>query len=578
MKKRFLLLIILFIAIVVYIYTERAVLFVYTNPYIETSGFQHIAKAVKYLDKTLKVVRSDAKAAGQNFEYLYINAYGSGFLKNNPIPNDLDTAIGIYLGEYEYDGKNGQDIARSLIAKITAFQYSFSNYIDSPEDKEAYIGDNPLLLLSKFARVKEKNIEGIASALEEIVRGGDNYVAYTRTVDYEEDGMEKEISLPYVMKSNEVLLRNYVMLHVLSDLVSYNASMPKYQREISIIPEFYFDLKSEDNVTTVEIVPEIALGKKVQLARNFFASSVYINNSSAKFISTRPYLVEDEKYFSYRMLTFKTYLQDVFNAGITDDKPVKQLKRIMQTADMISPMIGDKIYNEISGFVNDNLSNREIQLLNEYINACDMLARSTKTYKLYSTFKRNGELDTFLNTISDINAELEQRGKLDKNTIKVLKDFRQNELERLAGFEDEEKLIDYKMNVFYDKYDKVLAVINKSLVSQVQHKEKIAQYIQMFNKIYQDAGYHEITCYLLDKNTIGILADDYTRTIKDLRKFAKDNNIAEITVKLIDKAPAGSLGYKLWASSERNEVFEQLYNSMIEDKKNFKVKRKLIIF
>ena len=67
MKKRFLLVIILFILLIVYVYTERAVLFVYTNPYIETSGLQHIAKALKYLDKTLKIVRSDAKATGQDF-------------------------------------------------------------------------------------------------------------------------------------------------------------------------------------------------------------------------------------------------------------------------------------------------------------------------------------------------------------------------------------------------------------------------------------------------------------------------------------------------------------------------------
>jgi len=574
MKKRIIFIVLLTLAVLIYIIQQRTVMFVYTNPYIETSSFPYIAKAVKYLDKTLKVVHDDAKASGHDFDYLYINAYGSGFLKNNPIPNDLDTAVGIYLGEYDYNGKNGEEIAKSLIDKITAFQYSFSTYVDSFDNKETYIGDNPMLLLAKFARVKNNNIEGISSALEHVIAGND-YIAYTRTVDVSENGETKEISLPYVMKSDEILLRNYVMLHVLSDLVSYNKTMPKYQREISVIPEFYFDLKSGDTVRNVEIVPEIALGKKVQLSRNFFASSVYVNNHSAKFISKRPYFTDDDKYFSYRMLTFKTYLQDVFNMGITSDKPIKHLKRIMQTADMISPIIGDKIYNEISGFVYENLSNRDIQLLNEYMYASEMLVRSTKTYKLYTTFRRNGELERFLNVISQVNAEIEQRGNIDKNVVKVMKDFRGNEIVKLTSFEDEESLMTYKTDVFAEKYDSVVKLINKTAASEIQHKEKIAEYLKMFNKIYTDAGYHEITCYLLDKNTVGILADDYTKSIKDLKKFVKDNNIADINVKLIDKAPTGSLGYKLWASSEKSEV---LYNMMIEDKKNFKIKRKLVIF
>lgn len=578
MKKRFILGIILIIVLIIYICTERTVMFVYTNPYIETSGFQHIAKTIKYLDKTLKVVRADAKASGQDFDYLYINAYGSGFLKNNPIPNDLDMTVGIYLGEYEYNGKNGRNIAKSLIAKITAFQYAFSDYVYSI-DNNVYIDEDPLLLLSKFERLREQNIAGIASSLDEVVHANSNYyIAYNRNIYFDDAGNKKEFALPYVMKSDEILLKNYTMLHLLSDMVSYNKTMPKYQREISIIPEFYFDLKSGDKVHNIEIVPEIVLGRRVQLSRNFFASSVYANNSSVKFIGSRPFLTDDDQYFSARMLAFKTYLQDVFNTGITEDKPVKQLKRIMQTADMISPVIGDKIYGEISGFVNDNLNNREIQLLNEYINVCDMYNRASKTYKLYSTFKRNGEFDKFLDTISDINTELEQRGRLDKNTIKVLKDFRENELAKLATFDKGDILSDYKVNVFVDKYDKVLEVINKAIVAQVQHQEKIAQYIQMFNKIYIDAGYHEISCYLLDKDTIGILADDYTKNITDLKKFARDNNIVDTNVKLLNKAPKNSPGYKVWASSEKNKVFEVLHNSMIEDKKNFKIRRKLIIF
>lgn len=506
MKKRFLLTIILVVLLSIYIVREKTVMFVYTNPYIETASFSHIARAVKYLDKTLNFVKNDAKALGVNFDYLYINTYGSGFLKNNPIPNDLDTAVGIYLGEYDYDGKNGKEIATSLIDKITAFQYVFSTYISTLDTEEAYVADNPFMLLEKFKEVKNLNTEEISNAFKNVMAGKD-YIVNSVPSDIEDKGVLR----PYVMKPDEVLLKNYVMIHMLSDMVCYNEMMPKYLREITVIPEFYFDLRSGDNVKTVEIVPEIALGKRVQLARNFFTSSVYVNNSSAAFISKRPYLTDDDKYFSYRILTLKTYLQDISEPGFINDKPIKYFKRVMQITDMISPIVEDKVYNEISEIVYENLSNREIQLLNEYLYCCEVLKRAVRSYKLYSELRENGELDKILNVISNVNAELEQRGVVDKNTLKVLKDYSEKELANLTVFENDKELFIYKNVAFFEKYEQMQKTINSAVVKQMKNNDKLAKNIKMFKKISDDES-----------------------------------------------------------------IQKQLYDTMIEDKKNFNIKRKLI--
>lgn len=102
---------------------------------------------------------------------------------------------------------------------------------------------------------------------------------------------------------------------------------------------------------------------------------------------------------------------------------------------------------------------------------------------------------------------------LDKNKLEILKDFRENDLVYITGFDNKKDLLVYKYGIFNDKYKQVLKVINAGVLSQIKNKEKIADYIKLFEK------------------------------------FSNDKNVQE-----------------------------QLYSVMIKDKKNFKVKRKLVIF
>ena len=108
MKKK-LFLIFLLLVLLIYLISEHLMFFAYFNPYTNTKPLKYIATSIKELDKGFSYAKKSVRSKGYNIKYLYFNAYGSGFIENNNIPNDLDYAVGIDLGKYNYDGKNAKN-------------------------------------------------------------------------------------------------------------------------------------------------------------------------------------------------------------------------------------------------------------------------------------------------------------------------------------------------------------------------------------------------------------------------------------------------------------------------------------
>ena len=146
-------LIIFFLILLFYFVTNQGITFLYFNPYTETAGFHKIAGTIKDLNNAFNFTKSVSAESGYTFSYLFKNAYGSGFLKNNPIPNDLDFSVGVYLGEYNYDGDNASEIANSIVKKMDSFQYVFNYYINTLNDKSLYVDKSIFEVLGQIQKV-----------------------------------------------------------------------------------------------------------------------------------------------------------------------------------------------------------------------------------------------------------------------------------------------------------------------------------------------------------------------------------------------------------------------------------------
>lgn len=557
---------------------KRVVTFVWVNPYTYTGSYSQIAKVIRKIDKNLSFANKYSKNEGKGFEYIFENAYGSGFLNNNLIPNDLDYSVGLNLGEYVYDGTNSREIASSVVDKMNSFQYLFNYSVNSAEDKQVYIDKSQIEILGINTNYRKQYISAIANNLANALSGKD-YISYTVKQVSETDEME----MPYVMRPYEILVEDYDPIMLYSDLVEYNTKSPRYVRSISIIPEFFMTVSQKDkpeSARVIEIVPESFLGERMQLSRRFFASSTFTTLKSKKFLQNLSYLNDDDAYLEHRMVSFRRHLQEISNIEVMKDRPIKMLKRIMQTADIASPLLDKEVKADISNVILENMQNRDIQLLNEYSNICTTLLLIQGRPNLYLRLLRDGKIKQMHNVLLATVDEMQERGNI-KN-VDVLKDFADKTLGKILLMEDAQDVVIFKKAVFEEKFKAVNDIINENAFALMQDKEKMDKYILMFNNLYTDAGYHKVALYWLDKNTIGVLKDDFTKDIKDLKDFARVNGLADVDYKFVtlSQVPRLTVKYGVWArynpTKSEQENFDRMNKLFLADKKNFKVKLRYV--
>lgn len=580
MKKSFILISILIIG-VVYFICSRAMIFSYMNPYTNTEGYSYISKAAYELGKGLNYAQAASKKEGYNYKYLFWNAYGSGFLKHNPIPNDLDYAIGIDLGEYDYDGKNSAEIADNVINKIQNFQYNFNLYINTAEPKYFYSSWGVLDPLSRSYFDKDEYKQSFSANLDKAL-SGEKYIHYTTKFYNDEDSnQERELNLPYLMRPYELLLEEYKPFIFYSDLVAYNSHMPRYVREVSIAPEFYVTINHNGKKQKIELVPELYTGARLQFSRRVFASNTFIGKDAVKFLNNIDVMNNDEEYYFYRFFSYRRLLLEVENIAAQNERAVKLFKRIMQSANIIYPLLSEEEFNEIENFVEDNLSSKDLQLLNEFINISKNTVRMVTVPDLYTQLYADGHIQKMYSLLGTIIDDIENANIFDEKNLSEIKTFYKNDFklvltpDKLINSEEETKKLG-------DKYDAIELMLNKTIDTKTVHREKQEKIIKRLNTVLTDAGYHKVCVCWLNKTTAGIIEDEFTKTIPDLRKFAVENDLADINYVLLkpEQLPITQLQYDVWArynpTPEEEERYQNIRKILKEDRKNFYVRKKLI--
>ncbi len=580
MKKRIVLLITICIAVMFgFILNKKFLTYIYLNPYTNTKSFAYISRTIKELDKGFKYAQFSSAREGVKFDYLYFNVYGSGFIKNNSIPNDLDYAVGVHLGEYNYDGKNSGEIAANIVDKMNSFETTLNFYFNIGQRTNIYTTFTPFGLMGFLSKQREESIENIAGSLATALLPN-NYVRYTQK-SLEDTKESIKVDVPYIMKSHEILMENRKPIVVYSDLVRYNPVMPLYMREISIIPEYYVTIVHNGKKELVEIVPESFLGSRLQLSRRFFASTVFLHNKSSAFLKSVPYINNDEEYLYYRMLSYKRHLQEINNIIVMEDRPVKLFKRLMQTADMVYPAISEELYEEISDFVEVNLNNSDIKLINEYTNICGNLLNIMEYPSLFFELLHSGKLDIMYKTLELSVESMEHSANIDTKTVVKMKEYQEQELSKMFDIKNIKDLKSYREQTLV-KYADVNEQASKAVFKLVKEPEKIEKYLGIFNNIYIDSGFHKVSLYWLNNDTLGIVEDNFTRNIKDFKKFAKENDLIDVNYKLIKDTdiPDMKMRYDIFArydpSVSQNEYYKRFQKRLIDDRKNFVMKRKFV--
>ena len=581
MKKSFVVLLLIVIGTLIFWLSRNTIMFVYLNPYTNTKSFPYIAETIKTLDKVFDYAKSSVKSEGYQFDYLYHNAYGSGFIRGNDIPNDLDYALGIYLGEYDYDGKNAKEIATALINTLDAFQKALIFSVSTNESGEIYPQISLLDEVKLLYAQHDKLISDIAGNMNHIF-GNKNYIQETDKIIIGENNDVDVVKIPYVMKPDEILMENRLLLELYGDNVRYNNKMPKYMRGISIAPEVYVTINYEGKPYFVELVAESFLGARLQLKRRMYASNTFVHNFSAKFLKNLRYIKDDEDYFEYRMFSYKHHIQEIDNILSTKTRPMKLYKRIQQSADIVYPLLGEEEYKEISDFVAEKLSDKNVVLMNEFSNILDVWADISKNAKLFTALVKNGKISEMYNCLNEVIAQMEKEGIITKDNLKVVKDYKENILYPMSKITDINKLVMYKKDVYSSASLDFKNKLENITFVHIQDDKMLDKIVKAFENVYYNAGYHKITICWLGSGEIGIKIDDFTKTIDNFTKFVAENKLIEANYHLVseEKIKDNLTVYDIYVrynpTQKEEQNFKEMKQKFLDDRKNFKIKKKLV--
>lgn len=581
MNKRLLFLIFILIVSIIVFVMRQSTEFVYVHPKVNTETFSYLSDTIKPLDNILSMTSSVCRKQNVDIKILFKNAYGSGFLQNNDIPNDLDYSIGVYLGKYKYDGTNSSDIAFDLINKIDVFQTELYNSFAQNNQRLFYSDLSAFEYIFYFSAKKKQIFSNLNSSIKQLYSGND-YIFYSEK-KYSDD---VNLVFPFVLKSNEILIEDFPPITIFSSNLKYNDKNEKFLREITIIPDYSFDLEKDGRVERIELIPEAFSGQRMQLSRRFFVPIVFFGENSVAYLKSLSYLKDNDEYIYYRLYNYGRHLQEIQNLRTSNDRPVKMLKRIQQCLDLIYPALDIKVQNDISETVAKNLNaNDDLALLNTYSTTVDNLLKILSFPNTFRLAMNNQEIIKLLSVSDDSIKKLYEKQILSYDDYKTLHLINKKLIVLIFNTKSKKDLDRIYTYLVGEMNNNILPIEKKVFKKVFKDNDKISLYVDIFSDVYKKAGFHKIDLYWINKNTLGIVKDDFTSKIpeKDLHNMAVENGLIDsVNYILVDKKDINlfTVRYSVWvrfrSSKEENEYYKNLKESLLKDKKNFNIKRSFI--
>lgn len=549
---------------------------VYVNPQTNIEALKYSKKAIKPIDNALDKAMSLCRQENKDMHYLYKNYYGSGFIKNNPIPNDLDVAVGVDLGEFEYDGENSYNTSKAIVEKISTY-HLYSHIVFLNNKKPFLIDKSTISKLNELEKKKISSIENITDGIEKIFKNDVQIIHSTKPYK------GQNVNYTLVFKPNEVFVNNITPIFTYTNGITYNKTMTDFPRELTVVPDFYARIKNTKTgeIKSIDLVEESFLGERFQISRRFFVPLVFTGNQSLKYLKTLDFLKDDEKYLDTRMFNYFRYITEVQMYMDTSLDPVKLLKRLHQCVDIIYPVLTEEQQEKIYSDIGETLSKPDIQTVTDYLAIYRNLKFITQNKFMMTKAEEYGY---FKQWIVNSNICLEKLSKNPKYKDEV-KDLYKIHNEILAKFRDmssETKLAElnkYLDNKDLDVYIDCAQIINEN----IEDTGKFVNDFEMLNDIFKKSGYHSIDLYWQNKDTVYIARNEFTKTFtqKDVESLVKENNLPQANYKLSketkilnNKKETVFVRYK--SSEAETQYLKVVEDKLLQDKKNFKIKRKYL--
>ena len=541
----------------------------YIDPNNDTAPYPYLAKVSKKINniafKASEITNDNI--FGIKTKVIYTDAYGSGTIKNNKTSSDLDYGVGIYLGEFKYNGQNSKQIAYMILRTIQNYHLNLLNELDESDN---FFKQTKKYTVLGFRKDNNTIIDILSKGVENTAAGK----TYSVTVE------GKQFKIP----PNEILLMDYNYIKLFTDEISYAKDYRKMLRELTLCTSYYADITDEETGITrsVEIIEETFNGKRFQTNFRQFVPHVYTDISSFDFVQN--IVPEDNKhYLSMRLGDYLRHYKDIhFINGIGEVSPLKVVKRISQCSDILAPLIPEDKLKEIRKDISAVLSDNKMALINDYYIGCENLLSITRSKILRETIFNNGKLQELIDEMGSILTEMEKTENIPHEELIPLYKYQQA---LNNNRNDLDKLMDYiKANTETNE-----VYIDKLMSVHLKNKEHFIEYSKYLADILRSGGVRIIKLYKdpQNPNIVYVIKDNNSKDIKlsEFDKIGLENAYftyiydKNTVFKFIDEKDFKGdilridpcwVRYK--TTKAEDEKWQEIQEKLIKDKKNYRMK------
>lgn len=438
--------------------------------------------------------------------------------------------------------------------------------------------DKPAILkLNELERKKVSSMENIADGIEKAFNND------IQIVHSKKDYKGQNVNYTLVFKPNEIFVDDITPVFTYTSGISYNKTMSDFPRELTVVPDFYAKIKNTKTgeIKSVDLVEESFLGERFQISRRFFVPLIFTGNQSLKYLKSLDFLTNDKKYLDTRMFNYFRYVTEVQMYLDASVDPVKLLKRLHQCTDIISPALTqeqrDKIYTDID----ETLSKPDIQTATDYLTIYKNIKFMTQNKFIMTKAEEFGYFKQWI-VASNACLELLSKNSEYKDEVNDLLKIHNEILAQFRDMNSEIKLAE--LNKYLDNKDlNVYVACAKIINKNIDNTDKFMADFKILNDVFKKSGYNSMDLYWINKDTVYITRNEFTKTLtqKDILPLIKENGLPQVNYKLLNETKL--LGnkketvYVRYKSTEaENKYLQELEDKLLQDKKNFKIKRKYL--
>lgn len=564
---------------------KNSVFFVYNHPQTNIKTFDYISTSIIDLDEALRITSrlmgSDPK---YKVKYLFKNYYGSGFLKENYIPNDLDSTVGVYLGEFEYDGTNTDAIANSVMSKISIFETAFVEATSSYKPNSLINERTVFKSLSSNIFATNTDKKSFNLAIQNAFSYSSKYVIMLNKSAIDDKTIR--VNIPYVMENNEILIENLEPFHLYSNSVVYNSFMKNYLREFSVIFDFFIDVRNKQSgeIKRFQLVPEAFIGDRLQFSRRMFVPNVFTGFESLLYLKNYDFLKNKEQYLANRIYNLERYIQ-IFEYNANQEfLYIKMLKRLHQAVDAFNPLLTKQERCKYYSIIGKYLKDESIANLNDISNITALLEKITLSKHLLIHFRKQGDIERLSNAFDDSLFNLKSTSKFNTiilNNIKLAKDELVNAIFNTNSEYEYDNLVKLAKTKKFAIY-----TLLKELYPTVINKAELIRISDDLKLKILDSGYKRLRIYWIDEKNIGVLKCNDIENIseQEFKVFALASGLPDVNYKFINR---DDLNDKLYANSliwirlnptvTEDKQFNSLKYNLLNDKNSYSIKTKFIL-